>query len=162
LRKNQEIQARDVVLIDETGRNLGVTSREQALLIAHEKELDLVEVSPSASPPVTKLVNWGKLKYQLEKKDRKGKARGGGGLKEVKLSLKIGRHDLETKAKRAKEFLEDGNKVGVFMQLYGREQMFAPKAMELLRSFRDMIGGEFEESIERMGNRLSVQIVRKK
>ena len=148
-------------MIDVDGRNLGVTSRDQALLVAHEKGIDLVEVGPSAQPPVTKLVNWGKFKYQLEKKEKKGKSRGGG-VKEVKLSLKIGQHDLETKAKRAKEFLEEGNKVGAFLQLYGREQMFANKAFDLLKKFRDMISGEFEESIDRMGNRLTVIIVRKK
>jgi len=149
------------MLIDEEGKSLGVASLEQALLVAHERGLDLVEVGPHASPPVTKLVNWGKFKYQLEKREKKSKSKGGG-IKEVKLSLKIGHHDLETKAKRADEFLKGGNKVGVFLQLYGREQMFAAKAEELLRAFRDRIGGQFEEPIERMGNRLTVMIVRKK
>lgn len=149
------------MLINEDGQNLGVTSRDQALLIAHDKGVDLVEVGPNAQPPVTKLINWGKFKYQLEKKEKKSKARGGG-VKEIKLSLKIGRHDLDTKAKRAKEFLEQGNKVSAFLQLYGREQMFANKAYDLLKNFRDMIGGEFEDTIERMGNRIWVMIVRKR
>ncbi len=149
------------MLIDEEGRSLGLTSRDQALLIAYEKGIDLVEVGPSARPPVTKLVNWGKYKYQLEKKEKKGRSRGGG-IKEIKLSLKIGRHDLETKVKRAKEFLEQGNKVGVFLQMYGREQMFANKAYDLLKNFRDMIGGEFEDEVERMGSRLTAMVVRKK
>lgn len=149
------------MLIDEQGQSLGTTSREQALILAHTKNLDLVEVGPHAKPPVVKLVNWGKFKYQLEKKEKKSKSKGGT-LKEIKLSLKIGAHDLETKSKRAKEFLEEGNKVGVFMQLYGREQMFAEQARSLLIKFKDEIGGQFEDPITRLGNRLSAVIVRKK
>lgn len=161
LRKNQEIQAPQVVLIDENGRHLGITSREQALLVAHEKNLDLVEVGPNASPPVVKIVDWGKFKYQLEKKGKRGRVRGGT-IKEIKLSLKIGSHDLATKARRAKEFLEQGNKVSVFLVLYGRERIYAEKGKKLLADFRDAIGGKFEEPIERINNRLTAMIVRKK
>jgi translation initiation factor IF-3 len=161
LRKNQEIQAKEVVLIDEQGRNLGPTSREQALLIAHAKNLDLVEVGPHSTPPVVKLVNWGKFKYQLAKKERKAKSRGGE-VKEIKLSLKIGLHDLQTKERKAKDFLAKGNKVGVFLQLYGREQMYAGKAIEIINRFKEDIGGELEDPIERMGNRLTAIIIKKK
>jgi translation initiation factor IF-3 len=161
LRKNQDIRATEVILIGEDGQNYGATSRDQALLIAHEKGLDLVEVGPHATPPVTKLVNWGKFKYQLEKREKKSKPRGGS-VKEVKLSLKIGAHDLATKAKRAAGFLAQGNKVGVYLQLYGREQIYADRAHKIIADFRDTIGGEFEGPIERMGNRLSVIIIRKR
>jgi translation initiation factor IF-3 len=161
LRKNHEIRARELILIDETGKNLGRVTLEQALIIAQQRGFDLVEVGPHATPPVAKLLDWGKYKYQLAKKERRAKVRGGG-LKEVKLSLKIGRHDFETKVKRAREFLEEGNKVGVFLQLVGREQMFQDKARELLHRFKDMVGGEFEEPIDRVGNRLTGIIVRRK
>lgn len=149
------------MLIDEEGKSLGVTSLHQALILAHDKNFDLVEVGPHATPPVAKLVNWGKYKYQLAKKERKSRTKGGG-IKEVKLSLKIGDHDFATKAKRGKEFLEQGNKVGVFLQMYGRERMFADRAREMLAKFRDAIGGQFEESIEQMGNRLTAIIVKRK
>lgn len=149
------------MLIDEDGKSLGITSRDQALVLAHSKNLDLVEVGPHANPPVAKLVDWGKFKYQLKKKEKKNRARGGG-LKEIKLSLKIGQHDFETKVRRGREFLDQGNKVGIFLQLYGREQMFQREAEELLAKFKDAVGGEFEETIERMGNRLLATIVRRK
>lgn len=149
------------MLIGADGKPLGVISRDQAMILAHELGLDLIEVGPKAAPPVARLLDWGKYKYELEKKERKAKGKVTT-LKEVKLSLKIDEHDFQTKVRRAKEFLEAGHKVGAFLLLRGREAMFQDKGQEILRRFRDEAGGEFEGSVIRLGPRVSVNIVRKK
>ncbi len=113
----------EVLLIDETGASLGVVPIEEALTRTWEKALDLVEVSPNENPPVCKMVDYGKLKYQ-EKKKRTVAKSGGGELKELGLSMKIGDHDLETKVNQAKKFLERGFKVRFNLLLRGREKAY--------------------------------------
>jgi translation initiation factor IF-3 len=149
------------MLIASDGKPLGIVSRDQALILADSQGLDLIEVGPKATPPVARLLNWGKYKYELEKKERKAKGKVTT-LKEVKLSLKISEHDFETKVRRAKEFLEAGHKVGAFLLLRGREAMFQDKAEEMLKRFRDAVGGSFEGVVVRLGPRVSVNVVRKR
>jgi translation initiation factor IF-3 len=118
--------------------------------------LDLVEVAPAAKPPVCKILNYSKYRYEQEKQDRQQRAKGKApDLKEVRLSLKIGEHDLEVKAKRAKEFLEKGSKVRVMLQLRGREMIFKDKALEMLDHFRDILDTEYEQAPARLGNRFN-------
>ncbi len=122
-RVNRQIRVPEVLLIDETGASLGVIPLEEALTRTWEKQLDLVEVSPNETPPVCKMVDYGKLKYQ-EKKKRTVAKSGGGELKELGLSMKIGDHDLETKVNQAKKFLDRGFKVRFNLLLRGREKSY--------------------------------------
>lgn len=162
---NEEIKGSNLVLIDENGNNLGQVSFDQAMLLAYDKELDLVEVgfNPSVSLPIAKLMDYGKEIYREQKQISKQKAKQKAPeLKEIKLSLRIEEHDLETKIKRAKEFLEDRNKVRVFLKLMGREMIFKDKAEEIIEKFRKDSESEYEQPIKRMGNQFSAILVRKK
>ena len=109
-------------LIGEAGEQLGVVPLERALQIADEKGLDLVEVSPTAVPPVCRLLDYGKYRYEQTKKERKAKkGQKTGLLKEIRIRPRVKDHDLETKIKVAKKLLEEGDKVRVFVVFRGRE-----------------------------------------
>lgn len=107
------------------------------------------------------MLDYGKYRYEIEKKKREARNKTKGPeLKEIRLTRKIDTHDLETKARRAKEWLDDGNKVRIYLQLMGREFMFANQARDIIATFRDMIGGVYEQEPNLLGNRL-IAIVRK-
>ncbi|MCA9331125.1 translation initiation factor IF-3, partial [Candidatus Saccharibacteria bacterium] len=109
---NHQIRASQLRVIDEDGQQLGVLSKREALELAAQRELDLVEVSPNADPPVAKIVDWGKYNYQrtkqLQKQKRNAKA---SELKQMRFGLKIGDHDLDVKLKKVTGFLDEGHKV---------------------------------------------------
>lgn len=130
--------------------------------MAHEAGLDLAEVNSLASPPVVKILDYGKYRYSLEKQLSRQKSKSKGPeIKEIRLSLKISPHDLDFKLKQAQRFLGSGDKVRVVVKLVGREMMFSPKARELIENFRKKVLAEYETSIERMGNRFSAILTRK-
>lgn len=130
--RNHQIRGDTLRVIDEEGALIGVMSKQEALRIAEEQKKDLVEVSAQATPPVVKLIEFGKFKYQQEKKDRAAKKTSHvAEVKQVRISLKIGQHDLDTKLKKMKGFLEAGDKVRVSMMLKGREN--AHKDLGFLR-----------------------------
>ncbi|MBI4843694.1 MAG: translation initiation factor IF-3 [Nitrospirae bacterium] len=112
------------MVIDNDGTPLGILSVNEALKKAIDQELDLVEVSPNASPPVCKILDFGKYLYQLNKKHTKQKTVS---LKEIKVRPQTSEHDLEFKIKNAKKFLEEGNKVKISMMFRGREIVYASK-----------------------------------
>jgi translation initiation factor IF-3 len=110
-------------VIDEEGNQLGVLSRREALQLAEERELDLVEVSPDAKPPVARIVDWGKYNYQRTKQQQKNrKAAKATELKQMRFGLKIGEHDLAIKLGKVAKFLDDGHKVRLTIVYRGREQ----------------------------------------
>lgn len=134
--------------------NYGVVSFDQAMVIGFDQGLDVVLVGPGAQPPVAKLMDYGKYLYELEKKERKQRAhQHAGEVKEVKLTYKIDEHDFQTKVERAKKFLDDGLKVKVFLPLYGRENIFADRALEQIERFRTEIAAIYESKPAKMGNR---------
>ena len=128
----------EVRVIDDTGQNLGVLSRNDALALAKEKGLDLVEVSPQANPPVCKIVDYGKYSYQQEKRERKS-TKHRSKLKEVKFTIKIGEHDFQTKMNRVRQFLTKGDVVRVSIFFRGREIVHASRGRELLKRVRDEV-----------------------
>lgn len=122
LRINDEIRAREVRLVGEEGEQLGIVQLGEALQIAMDKSVDLVEIAPTAKPPVCKLMDYGKYKYEQAKKDKEArKKQRTTELKEVKLRPNIEDHDFETKARNAQRFLTDGDKVKVTIMFRGRE-----------------------------------------
>ena len=154
-RINGEIDTPFVHLIDETGKSWGKVDRDQALVLAYEKETDLIEISPTANPPVVKLIDFGKYNYEQQKRLAKQKnSQKGGELKEVRLSLKIEEHDFETKSRRAKEFLGDGDKIRVTVVLKGRENIFPDRAHEVIAKFCDQVNGKIEQAPNRLGNKI--------
>lgn len=162
---NEEIKGNNLILIDENRTNLGKMSFDQAMLLAYDRDLDLVEVglSPEAGNlPIAKLMDYGKEIYREQKQISKQKARQKAPeVKEIKLSLRIEEHDLKTKIKRAEEFFKEKDKVRVFLKLMGREMMFKNKAEEMIERFRTESGAEYEQPIKRLGNQFSA-ILKKK
>lgn len=150
------------MLIGPDNANYGEVSYDQAMVLAYDAGLDLVVVSPNAPVPVAKLMDYGKYQYEIEKKERKQRARQHAGeVKEIKLTYKIDEHDFQTKVERARKFLEEGMKVKIFLPLYGRENIFADRAIEQIERFRTLIDATYESKPAKMGNRF-ITIMRKK
>ena len=120
VRINQRIRAREVRLIDETGQQLGVVPTREALAMSEERGVDLVEVAANANPPVCRMMDFGKYKYEL-KKQANAKKQKTHTLKEIKFRPNIGGHDLDVKVSRIREFLEDENKAKIRIFFRGRE-----------------------------------------
>ena len=160
---NEKIKSPEVRVIDETGQNLGVMPTAQAITTARERGHDLVAVFPNANPPVAKFLDYGKFKYQQEKENQKAKAKQKKvNIKTVKISARIGQHDLEIRRKRATKFLEEGNKVKIELRLRGREHQHVDLAKELINNFIKSLQEErkiaVEAELERQGSTLSVTI----
>jgi translation initiation factor IF-3 len=137
---NERVRAREVRLIDENGVQLGIVPTFEALKLAKEKELDLVEVSPKAAPPVCKIMDYGKFKYQVAKKAQEAKKKQTTiQVKEMKLGLKIEEHDLQFKIRHIREFLEDGNKAKIVVMFRGREILHKDKGEALAAKVVDSV-----------------------
>lgn len=122
LQINEEIRDKEVRLVDDEGNQVGVVSRSRALDMAFEKKLDLVNVAPNSKPPVCRIMDYGKYKYEMIKKERDSKKKQRViNIKEVRLTPNIETHDLETKVKHAKKFLSNGDRVKVAVRFRGRE-----------------------------------------
>ena len=133
---NEKIRAKEVRLIDENGNNHGVVPTTQALRMAEEAELDLVVISPNQAPPVAKILNYGKYKYELEKKAKEAKKKQKTvEIKEIKVRYKIDTHDYEVRLKNIRKFISQGNKVKIIVMLRGREMQHSNLAVELADKF---------------------------
>lgn len=142
LRVNQQIKAKEVRLIGESGGVLGVMPLVQALQVAKERGLDLVEVAPTSVPPVCRLLNYGKYKYEQAKKERKvRKGQRVGLLKEIRLRPRIKEHDLEAKIRIVKKLLEQGDKVRVFLIFRGREVVHPERGWTILKKIVEDLKG---------------------
>jgi translation initiation factor IF-3 len=155
---NKQINAQTVRVIDEDGKQLGIMSLEEALALAEEKDLDLLEVAPNASPPVCRLVDYGKFKYLEQKKEAQAKKkRSIIEVKEIRLRYNTDVGDLETKLKLARKFFEEGNKVKFSMRFRGREKGFVDKGLEkletIIQSLKDVCIVE-SQTKELQGNQL--------
>ncbi len=123
VRKNERIRAREVRLIGTDGKQIGIVSRDEALALARQAGLDLVEISASATPPVCRILDFGKYMYELSKrkKENRAKASSASKLKEVKFRVRTEEHDYLTKLRHAEEFLFRGNKLKLSLMFRGRE-----------------------------------------
>jgi translation initiation factor IF-3 len=143
---NREITATEVRLIDENKEQVGVVPIARALEIAAGKDLDLVEISPNAKPPVCRILNYGKFLYALQKKEHEAqKLQRKVHLKEIKFTPAIGDHDVEVKMKKIKQFVEEGNKVKVTIWLKGRQKrkpemlgVMTDKIVEILKDIAEI------------------------
>ncbi len=134
LRINEQIRVREIRLIDDKGEQKGIVPIIEALKMAKERELDLVEVSPTANPPVCKILDFGKYRFEQEKRLRESKKNQKVlKLKEVRMQPKIGPGDLDTKAKHVQEFLNEGNKVKVTIRFRGRELAHTELGFDVLK-----------------------------
>lgn len=133
LRVNGQIRVREVRVIDENGEQLGILPTNQAMAMAQERDLDLVEVAPNARPPVCRIMDYGKFRYEQSKREREARRKQKVlTLKEVRMSPKIDTHDLQIKLRSAERFLKDGDKVKVSVRFRGREIVHADMARQKL------------------------------
>ena len=131
-------------VIDEDGQNLGVMETAAALKLAVDRGLDLIEIAPTVKPPVCKIMEFGKFKYDREKGEREhSKKQKDSEVKGIRIGFTTGRHDLEMRIKRIEGFLGDGDKVRIQMKLAGREKAHGPLAFKKFGEFLNMIGVEF-------------------
>lgn len=142
-RINHRIDAREVRLIDAQGENHGVVPIRQAMMMAEEAGLDLVEVSPDAKPPVAKILDYGKFKYQEQKKANEARKKQKViEIKEIKMRPMIDDHDYDVKMKAVKRFFEEGDKVKVTLRFRGREITHQELGMALLNRIRDELADQ--------------------
>ena len=133
---NGQIRAKEVQLIGDSGEKMGVLSFRDALALAEDKKLDLVLVAPNAKPPVCKIMNYGKYKFEQAKKEKEAKKKQKiAELKEIRITPNIEEHDFGFKAKNARKFLEDGNKVKITVKFRGRELNNSKLGEQMLNKF---------------------------
>jgi translation initiation factor IF-3 len=135
---NEQIRDREVRLVGEDGEQLGIVSAKDALKLAKEAELDLVKIAPTAKPPVCKIIDYGKYKYELARREKEAKKKQKVvELKEVRLSPNIDTNDLNTKMSAARKFLEKGNRVKVTLRFRGREMAHMHSSRHILDDFAE-------------------------
>ena len=133
---NEQIRDKEILLIGEHGEKLGIMSARDALKLAQDAELDLVKIAPTAKPPVCKIIDYGKYRYELLRKEKEAKKKQKViEVKEVRLSPNIDTNDLNTKTSAARKFLEKGNKVKVTLRFRGREMAHMNQSKYILDEF---------------------------
>lgn len=158
-RLNDEIRAKEVRLIDEDGKMLGVVPILQALRMAEEKELDLVEISPNANPPVCKMLDYRKYVYEQQKREKnQRKQQTSQEMKELRFTWRTADHDFNFKVRHAREFLEEGNKVKATVMFRGREIAHREVGEELLNRFIESLSdiAKIDTPLKLDGKRISV------
>ena len=133
---NEQIRDKEVRLIDDAGEQLGIVSSKEAQRLADEKKLDLVKIAPTAKPPVCRIMDYGKYRFDQAKKEKEArKKQKTVDVKELRLSPSIDTHDIQVKVKKAIEFLKDGDKVKISIRFRGREIGHSKTAVAILESF---------------------------
>lgn len=161
---NEEIRTREVRLIDENGAQIGIVPVQKAQRMAREKGLDLVEVAPQANPPVCRILDYSKYKYEQEKKRKEeSKKQKAQDVKEIRFRLFIDDHDYLVKLKKIREFLEAGHKVRVVVFFRGREVSFLERGKELLDKVKETLKDYsiVERDIKMEGRRMSILLMPK-
>ncbi|MDA8434211.1 MAG: translation initiation factor IF-3 [Nitrospiraceae bacterium] len=160
MRVNEQIRAKEIRVIGSEGEQLGVMSVRDALGRAADRGLDLVEVSPTAVPPVCKILDFGKYKYQLNKKQTQKKT---SDLKEVKVRPQVSEHDLGLKIRNINRFIEDGDKAKVVMYFRGREIVRPELGMKVFEKISQQLSGKFqiEQQPRLEGNHITMVVAPK-
>ena len=150
------------MVIDDSSGSTELMSRSTALTQASSQGLDLVLVSPKANPPVAKIIDYGKFKYEQSRKEKLQKKNSKGGeVKEIRLSVRMGEHDRDQRVKRASKFLKQGYKVSISLRFRGRENIFREKGLEVLQDFANQLNMEFTQQPKFTGNIVNVQLKNK-
>ena len=133
---NEQIRDREIRLIGSNGEQLGIMSAREAMKLAEEAELDLVKIAPNAKPPVCKIIDYGKYRYEMARKEKEAKKKQRTiDVKEVRLSPNIDTNDLNTKVNAAKKFISKGNKVKITLRFRGREMAHIAQSKHILDDF---------------------------
>ena len=162
---NEQIRDKEVRLISENGEQLGIMSAREAMKLAVEAELDLVKIAPTAKPPVCKIIDYGKYRYELARKEKEAKKKQKVvEIKEIRMSPNIESNDLNTKMSAAKKFLEKGNKVKVTLRFRGREMAHMQSRKHILDDFAESLAdvAVIEKAPKVEGRNISMVLAEKK
>jgi translation initiation factor IF-3 len=146
---NNQIRAKEVRVMDEEEKQLGVITIEEALKVAKERGLDLIQISERAVPPVCKIMEYGKYAYWQEKKEKESAKHKGNETKIVQLTFNISQHDMETRANQSKKFLEKGDRIIITMVLRGREKALSDFAKGKVTQFLEILSKQIPTKIDR-------------
>lgn len=158
-RINHEIKVAEVRVVDTEGKMLGVMQRSEALRMAEEREVDLVEIAPQANPPVCRIIDYGKFVYEIQKKEKlQKKNQVASQLKEIRFKWRTATHDFNFKVKHARSFIEEGNKVKASVMFRGREITHQEIGKELLEKFVEAMTdiAKLDQPLKFEGKNLSV------
>ncbi len=162
---NGQIREREVRVIDENGEQLGIMSSRDAQLRADEAELDLVLIAPKANPPVCKIIDYGKFRYEQTRKEKEAKKKQKTvEIKEIRLSPNIGANDLNTKATNARKFLSKGNRVKVTVRFRGREMAHQQNGRAILDAFVETLSdiAQVDKEPKMEGRNMSMVLTEKR
>ena len=162
---NGQIKDKEVRVIGQNGEQIGVMSPKEAMKLAQEAELDLVKIAPKAQPPVCKIVDYGKYRYELARKEKDAKKKQKTvEIKEVRLSPNIETNDLNTKVNNAKKFITKGNKVKVTLRFRGREMAHMQQSKHILDDFAEMLAdvATIEKAPKLEGRAMSMVLTEKR
>ncbi len=162
---NEQIRDREVRVIDDQGNQLGLMSSRDAQRIAKERNLDLVKIAPKAKPPVCKIIDYGKFRYEQTKKDKENKKKQTiVSLKEVRMSPNIEQHDIDTKMKNGRKFLTKGDKLKISVRFRGREMAHTSIGREMLLRFAEELSdlADIEKRPKMEGRSMTMFLVPKK
>jgi translation initiation factor IF-3 len=160
LRINDRIRAREVRLVDPEGRQLGIKALPEALDLARQLDLDLVEVAPMADPPVCKILDYGKWRYEAAQRDKESRRRSSSSaIKEMKYRPKIGGGDFETKTRKVGEFIDQGHKVKITIMFRGREVAHPELGMRILERIAEQVPGAKVEAAPKLDGRNMVMVL---
>ncbi len=162
---NEQIRDKEIRLIGENGEQLGIMSAREAMKLAEEAELDLVKIAPTAKPPVCKIIDYGKYRYELARKEKEAKKKQKVvEVKEIRMSPNIESNDLNTKINAARKFLEKGNKVKVTLRFRGREMAHMQSSRHILDDFAQSLSDAavIEKAPKVEGRSISMVLTEKK
>ena len=162
---NGQIRDKEIRVIGENGDQLGIMSPREAMKLAQEADLDLVKIAPKAQPPVCKIIDYGKYRYELARKEKEAKKKQKTvEVKEVRLSPNIETNDLNTKVNNAKKFISKGNKVKVTLRFRGREMAHVQQSQHILDDFAQMLGdiAVIEKPAKMEGRSMSMVLTEKR
>jgi len=161
---NEEIRDRELRVIGDDGKQMGIMSRDEALDLAEKRGLDLVNISPNAKPPVCKILDYGKYRYELQKREKEArKKQSTVQIKEIRLSTFIEDHDIKVKANNAYKFLKSGDKVKVSLRFRGRERDYIARGREVMEKFAEAVSevGDMEKKPKFEGRSLIMFLIPK-
>ena len=162
---NGQIRDKEVRVISESGEQLGIMSAKEAMKLAQEAELDLVKIAPKAQPPVCKIIDYGKYRYEAARKEKEAKKKQKTvEIKEVRLSPNIDTNDLNTKVNNAKKFISKGNKVKVTLRFRGREMAHVQQSKHILDDFAELLSdvASIEKAPKLEGRNMSMVLTEKR
>ncbi|MDO5491715.1 MAG: translation initiation factor IF-3 [Bacillota bacterium] len=162
---NEEIRGRELRVIDTDGTQLGIMSRQEALDLSEQKKLDLVCIAPKADPPVCRILDYGKYRYDMQKREKEAKKKQKQTqVKEIRLSTFIEDHDIMVKAKTGSKFLRDGDKLKVSLRFRGRERDYVARGMEVMDRFAEAVAdvGDVDRKPKFEGRSLTMTLSPKK